>query len=239
MSRRQVSGPEAIAQALDRGEPARLIVVREGASGLEGLLRRARAAGIPVQRAGERDFERLRGQTTERDALALLGGAPDASVVEVMRAPGPVWLLSGVAYPGNAGFAIRTAEVSGAAGVFVDAPFGRDGRRDALRASMRADRFLPVFWKRSDVVLSAARQGERRVVAIEDVGSRPPWEVNLTGPVLFVVGGEADGIPPEVLERADAVVRIPMSGFIRSYNLQAAVAAVASERTRQDAEGAP
>ena len=239
MSRRQVSGADAIARALDRGEPARLIVVREGARGLEGLLRRAHDAGVPVQRAGERDFERLRGQARERDALALLGGSPDAGMREVLESPGPAWLLSGVAYPGNAGFAIRTAEVSGAAGVFVDAPFGRDGRRDALRASMRADRFLPVFWKATDVVLCAARHCGRRVIAIEDVGSRPPWEVDLTGPVLFVVGAEADGIPPAALEQSDAVVRIPMSGFLRSYNLQAAVAAVTFERLRQDTQGAP
>jgi tRNA G18 (ribose-2'-O)-methylase SpoU len=233
MSRRQISGAEAIAQALDRGEPARLIVVREGARGLELLLHRAEAAGIPVQRAGERDFERLRGQARERDALALLGGRPDASMTEVLASPAPVWLLSGVAYPGNAGFAIRTAEVSGAAGVFLDAPFDRDARRDALRASMRADRFLPVFFKATDVVLSTARQCGRRIIGIEDVGRRAPWEVDLAGPVLFVVGGEAEGIPESALARCDEVVRIPMSGFIRSYNLQAAVSALACERMRQ------
>jgi tRNA G18 (ribose-2'-O)-methylase SpoU len=42
-----------------------------------------------------------------------------------------------------------------------------------------------------------------------------------------------------VLAAADAVVRIPMAGFLRSYNLQAAVAIVAAERMRQDARRAP
>jgi tRNA G18 (ribose-2'-O)-methylase SpoU len=51
--------------------------------------------------------------------------------------------------------------------------------------------------------------------------------------VLFVVGGERQGTPPELLERCDAVVRIPMAGFIPSYNLQAAVAVLAAERLRQ------
>jgi tRNA G18 (ribose-2'-O)-methylase SpoU len=36
-----------------------------------------------------------------------------------------------------------------------------------------------------------------------------------------------------VLERCDAVARLPVRGFIPSYNLQAAVAAVALERLRQ------
>jgi TrmH family RNA methyltransferase len=70
-------------------------------------------------------------------------------------------------------------------------------------------------------------------VGIEDVGTQAPWEVELTGRVLFVVGGETHGIPAPVLERCDSLVRIPTSGFIPSYNLQAAVAAVAAERLRQ------
>jgi tRNA G18 (ribose-2'-O)-methylase SpoU len=36
-----------------------------------------------------------------------------------------------------------------------------------------------------------------------------------------------------VLARCDDVVRVPMAGFIPSYNVQAAMAAVAGERLRQ------
>ena len=79
-----------------------------------------------------------------------------------------------------------------------------------------------------------AREAGRRVIAVEDVGKRAPWETDLTGRVLLVVGGERYGIPPEVLEQADDLVRIPMAGFIPSYNLQAAMAAVAVERLRQE-----
>ena len=53
------------------------------------------------------------------------------------------------------------------------------------------------------------------------------------GRVHFVVGGEARGIPDAILAGCDAVIRIPMPGFVPSYNLQGAVAAVASERLRQ------
>ena len=98
---------------------------------------------------------------------------------------------------------------------------------------MRADRFLPVRWETTDSVLTAALQAGRRIIGIEDVGTKPLWGIDLTGPVLFVVGGESDGIPDATLERCDSVARIPMGGFIRSYNLQAAVAMAAGERMRQ------
>ena len=146
---------------------------------------------------------------------------------------GCAWLLVGLAYPGNTGFAIRAAEVSGADAVFIDVALLHDGRREALRASMRADRFLPVFWEPALGVVKAARAAGLRVLAIEDVGERAPWEIDLTGRLLLVVGGEHDGIPGEVIEACDAALRIPMRGFIPAYNVQAAMAMVAGERLRQ------
>ena len=48
-----------------------------------------------------------------------------------------------------------------------------------------------------------------------------------------VAGGESEGVPRALLARCDVVVRIPMAGFVASYNLQAAVAILAVERLRQ------
>jgi tRNA G18 (ribose-2'-O)-methylase SpoU len=143
----------------------------------------------------------------------------------------------GIAYPGNTGFAIRLAEVSGADAVFVDSGFQHEGRREALRASMRADHFMPVFWKPALEVIAQARQAGRRVLAVEDVGTLSPWEVNLREPLLLLIGGERDGIPREVLEACDGAIAIPMHGFIPSYNLQAAMGIVVGEHLRQVAAG--
>ncbi len=65
------------------------------------------------------------------------------------------------------------------------------------------------------------------------MGTKAPLDLDLTGPVLLVVGAEEKGIPERLLETCDEVVRIPMAGFIRSYNLQVAVAVLAVERLRQ------
>ena len=232
--RHSVVGTGAIQAALGRGAPLQLIVVSAEAREAENALAEpARAAGVSIQVVGARHFARLCPPGESAEAIALLGDAPNASVAEVMARAGAVWLLVGVAYPGNAGFAVRTAEVSGAAGVFLDCDFDHARRREALRASMRADRFLPVHWLGAREVVAAARAAGRRILAVEDVGAESPWQTDLTGRVLFVVGGESAGVPEAVLSACDAAVRIPMAGFIRSYNLQAALAIVAAERTRQ------
>ena len=233
--RKQIVGSAAIVSALERGEALQRIVLRRAADDthLLELVRRASTAGIPVHRVGPRHFQRLRHSGGACDALALVGSPPDTTASSVLAGGGATWHLVGVAYPGNAGMALRTAEVSGSAGAFVEADFDRAQRRTALRASMRADRFMPVFFGEANGALDEAARSGRRLVAIEDVGDRAPWDVDLRGRVHFVVGGEADGIPKAALERCEAIVRLPMGGFLPSYNLQGAVAAVAAERLRQ------
>jgi tRNA G18 (ribose-2'-O)-methylase SpoU len=65
------------------------------------------------------------------------------------------------------------------------------------------------------------------------VGTRAPHQVDLSEPLLLIVGGERQGIPREVLDACDGAIRIPMRGFIPSYNLQAAMAIVVGEHLRQ------
>jgi 23S rRNA (guanosine2251-2'-O)-methyltransferase len=103
---------------------------------------------------------------------------------------------------------------------------------------MNAERFMPVHWEPVARVVERARASAHRVLGIEDVGDRAPWQEDLLAPCLFLVGGEGASLPAALLARCDAVLRLPMRGFIPCYNLQAAVAAVALERLRQAAGAA-
>jgi 23S rRNA (guanosine2251-2'-O)-methyltransferase len=82
-------------------------------------------------------------------------------------------------------------------------------------------------------VLDQARAAGVFIVGIEDVGDKTPWQVDLRGPTLCILGGERSGLPREVLERCSARIRIPMAGFVPSYNVQGALAVIACERLRQ------
>ena len=232
---RQLAGPAAIAAALRAGEDVRLLLVQEDARHEDAapLVARAEELGIRVRTATRNVIERLCNVRPAEEILALVGRDPDASLADSLARNGAFWLLVGVAYPGNVGMVVRTAEVSGADAIAVDGDFDHEARRTALRASMRADRFMPVFWTSAKEVLEAARATAHRIVALDESGDCTPWQFDLSGPCIFIVGGENGGIPPEVLARCDARIRVPMAGFIPCYNLQAAVSAIATERLRQ------
>jgi TrmH family RNA methyltransferase len=206
---------------------------------LAALVGRAESAGVAVHPTSEAMLWRLAKQEPTPDVLGLVGPDPLAPRDAVLRAGGACWLLVGTKYPGNTGFAIRSAEVSGADGIFIDNGMGHDARRESIRAAMRADRYFPVHWEPALPLIAEARAAGRRIVAVEDVGTRPPWESDLAQPLLLIVGGERSGISEEVLAACDEVLRLPMPGFIPSYNLQAAMAMVAGERMRQLAERTP
>ena len=231
-ARWRASGAEAVARALENEAPVRRLVVDDEAASetVRALVRAAEDRGVPVDRVSGARRQRLLADVA---IAALVGPEIEADLDDVMTRGGAVWLLAGTAYAGNIGTAVRTAEVSGADGIYVDNDFDHEQRREARRASMRADRFVPFAWQDAGRVIGAARRAGKRVVGVEDSGDRAPWEIPLSGSLLFVVGGEAEGVPPALLRRCDDVARIPMAGFVTSYNLQAAVAMLASERLRQ------
>lgn len=233
---RQIRGAAEISAALDAGEPIGALLVEEGAKGpdVDQTLERARERGVRVRHVSPAVIRRMTSLGEPAALLALTGRDPDASFDDVLEERGAIWLLQGVAYPTNAGVAIRTAEGCGASAIVIDAPhLDHAGRRSATRASMRADWYMPVFWSDARDAIARARAASYSILAVENSGEDAPWEVDLTGPVLFAVGGETHGIPDDVLADADAVLRVPMAGFIPSFNLQIAVGVVGVERLRQ------
>jgi len=233
--RRQLRSPAAVDEALEANRAVRFVLCREAPcdDAVERVVARAESLGVAVRRISEREMRRLVPFGIETQILGLEGPAPATGLAEVMQGPGVVWMLVGCAYPGNAGYVIRSAEVSGAAGVVIASQFDRVERRDCLRYGMRVDRFFPVHFAEVEPTLALARDCGRKIVAVEDVGKLTPWQVDLSGPLLVIVGGEEGGIPESVLACSDHVLRIPMHGFLPSYNLQAAMAVVMGERLRQ------
>ena len=234
MTRRSLQGVRAVGEALDAGAPVRLVLAeREPDAEVAALVERAEGLGIPLWRGSEGDLRRMGRNGAPPRVMAMLGPAPVMDLEALLAGDGLVWVLAGTTMPSNAGFAIRTAEVSGAAGIIIDAQFSRAERSRAEHVSMGAHRLLPVLWESAERAVQVARETGRRVVVVEDVGTRRPWEVDLVRRPLVILGCERTGVPDALLCEADATVSIPMGGFVPSYNLQAAMSMMVGEALRQ------
>ena len=224
----QITGEEDVLNALKNGVDIKLVLV-DREEDCSDIIQLCESKNIRVVEGSSTDLWRMSANGQQK-ALALIGREPEGTLEEVFSREGAIWLFDGVEYAPNIGFAVRTAEVSGATAVIVNAKKTHEEKRTIRRAGMRANRFIPVIYASTVEVLAVCN---RRIVVAEDVGDKAPWESDLTGDVLLVVGAENAGVSKEVLDAADEIVRLPMPGFIPSYNLQVAVSALAIERLRQ------
>ena len=76
-----------------------------------------------------------------------------------------------------------------------------------------------------------------RVLAMDGHGDEDLYAVDLSGPIAFVFGNEAHGLPPEVIASADATVRVPHRGKAESLNLAAAATVCLFEWARRRHSG--
>ena len=190
----QITGLDAVMEALENGVAIdRVLVDRDhDTSALRAL---CEAADIPLEEGSTNDLWRMSADGAQV-ALALTGRAQHETLEDVMAAGGCVWLFDGVEYSTNLGFAIRTAEVSGADAVLLNVTKTHEERRTIRRASMRADRFIPVIYDHGRHFGNAASTNGFRIIAAEDVGTNGPWDEDMTGNVVLVVGAERDGVSP-------------------------------------------
>lgn len=237
-TRRRLVGAAAIAEALERGAEIQLVLCGRGALAPEdeAIVERARARGIEVRATADRERLRLSEGAVPAALLALEGPSAQPSLEALMAREGLVVVLVGLRYPGNVGFIVRAAEVAGAAGIVLAEAWTRAERASAMRFAMQADRYFPVVDAGAEEAVAAARRAGRRLFALETVGTRTPWEAPLVDPLAVFLGGEAEGIPAAILERMDEVLRIPMRGFIPSYNVQAAAGIVLGEWLRRTSD---
>ena len=119
--------------------------------------------------------------------------------------------LHGVGDPGNVGALVRSAAALGPAYIALGERCADPLGPKAVRASMGA------LFRVAVVPLASAPPA--RVVALEASARDALSALDLDGSVAFALGAERDGLPAEVLARADARARIPQEPGEDSLNV--------------------
>ena len=175
------------------------------------------------------------GENVEPELLAEVSSAAHPPrVIGIFRrddlpapAPTPVTLaLWRVADPGNLGTLIRTADAFGASVALSPGCADPTGPK-ALRASAGSIWRVPLL---ADLPSHAISLGKRRVALVSG-GGTPLGEVDLREEIVFLLGSERDGLPPEIERDVDGWIPI---GGAESLNVAVAGAIALYEWRRQN-----
>jgi 23S rRNA (guanosine2251-2'-O)-methyltransferase len=240
----KLTGIHAVREALAAGRPLQAVIIGRGHHGgrLSEIVQLAKSRGIPVRFEDRIQLDRAAGTREHQGVAALVATDAAISLEELLArhragsAAGLLVLLDGVEDPQNLGAIVRTALAAGAEGAVIPERRSAGLTEAAARASAGAVAHLPV----ARVVNLARAMEELKtagywLVGLDERADRRHSDVDLTGPVGLVLGGEGKGLHALVKERCDFLVSIPTSGPVLSLNVSVAAGIALFEAVRQRA----
>jgi len=176
------------------------------------------------------------------DALfdALSGVQAPSGVIAVVPTPGArkvpptaplVLALEDIQDPGNVGTLLRSAAAAGAAHVLLSPGCAFAWSPKVLRAAMGAHFALNIVEGADLESFIGSYRGACLALAAD--GEESLYDVDLRGPVTFIVGNEGAGLSEPLKARAAKRVRIPMPGSVESLNAAIAGSVCLFEAVRQ------
>ncbi len=204
----------------------------------EGALARiqtmAQAKGIALSRVPAASMAELIPGGESATVIAAVGLKRMVALAELGVKERPVIaLLDGVEDPFNFGQAVRSLYAAGIDGLIVR-PRNWLSEATVIRASAGATEFMSMAVAEVDDAIKIARERGLSIIVAMSEGARLMYEVDLSGPLLLIIGGEKRGVARSVLQAADNRVRIPYGrDFPYSLGTAGATAILAFEIMRQ------
>lgn len=198
----------------------------------QALARSLAAEGVPGFSLADQAFSKVAIRETTETLLACFH-LPTPATKDQLDPRAPLTLIAdNIEKPGNLGAIMRTADGAGikqiiAVGKTVDA-----FSPQVIRASLgTVFGFRLLTMSAADLIAWLSGNGIQ-LLAAHPIG-KPYWQVPTPVPAALVLGSEADGVSPALLQAADHHLAIPMAGIADSLNVSAAAAVLIYDTLRQ------
>ncbi|MCR5688201.1 MAG: 23S rRNA (guanosine(2251)-2'-O)-methyltransferase RlmB [Lachnospiraceae bacterium] len=236
-----IEGRNPVIEALRAKKPIDRLFILDGCNDgpISTIKREARKLDVQVKFVEKERLDSMSTTGHHQGVIAKCAAYEYADVDDILKKAEDkgedpfIIILDGIEDPHNLGAIIRSANLAGAHGVII--PKNRAVGLTAVvaAASAGAINYTPVA-KVTNIVRTMEELKKRGIwFACADMDGDCMYDLNLTGPIGLIIGGEGSGVSRLVKEKCDMVCSIPMKGDIDSLNASVAAGILMFEAVRQ------
>ncbi len=197
----------------------------------------ARRKGVPIETVSVSKLVQECGSDAHQGIVAHCREASRKGgwklLLECTDSPRTVLILDRIEDPRNFGACLRTAQAFGASCVLAPRHGSAPLSPVAVKASAGAAETLPLFQETNlaHIVLELKRMGFF-IYAADVKSERTIYEADLSGDIVWIIGGEGKGARRLLVERADETLQIPIDNAVESLNVSVVAGICLSETVR-------
>jgi TrmH family RNA methyltransferase len=238
-----LDGPHLVAEALTARVAVRLAMITADAQDrhdVGALVARVEQSGGEVLSVSAPVMAAV-SPVRSSSVIVAIADRPPSSGERLYAGTPLVVVACDVQDPGNVGAMVRVVEAAGGTGLIAAGRCADPFSPKALRGSMGSALRLPIAVADVEGAVADVRRHLCRVLAAVPRGGGSIFDVDLTGPVAILIGGEGAGLSASLLATVDECFSIPMQPQVESLNaaITAALAAYEARRQRQAKLNAP
>lgn len=238
----QLEGRHPVMEALENQRKIEKLMIADGVKGafLKKVEHYTQNQHIPLQKVARRVLDDMSLTHNHQGIIAIVPEVGYCALDELLaqcqaaeQVPF-ILMLDHIEDPHNLGSILRTAETAGVQGVIIPKRRAAGITPVVARVSAGAMEYVPVT--RVANLAQAIKQLKAEGFWICATDAQAPqyiYEVDLTIPLVLIIGSEGKGISRLLLEKSDFIVKIPMSGKISSLNAGVAAGICTFEVVRQ------
>ena len=210
---------------------------------MRSFVDRARDGGIKIVETDGERLDKMAGTSRHQGVVARVEvvAMPHSldEVIEAVEGPPLLLVLDGVTDPHNLGACLRVADGAGAHAVVAPKDHAVGVNATVAKVASGAAETVPYIMVTNLArTLKELKDFDIRVIGTSDDAEQTLYDIDLSGPIAFVLGSEGDGMRQLTRKTCDQLVRIPMAGAVESLNVSVAAGLCLFEAVRQRTKAA-
>lgn len=204
------------------------------------LLKQGRKKKIPCQCIPTQRLNQIAGSVKHQGVVALCTAKPYDDMnsllqrLEAVTAPPILLVPASIEDPRNLGALIRTSVAFGVSAILIERKRTTSLNATVAKTSAGMLEYMSIVKPQSlEKELKELKAKGFNIIGAIGEGDKKPQDINFTGPIIIITGGEHRGIPPYLKRLCADFVGIPTTKHVESLNVSVAASILLYECAKQ------